>query len=343
MTFPNFEDSCKSLLKKYLTKELFAELKDKKTASGFTLEQAINSGVKNQASKVGIYAGDEESYTLFAKLFNPIIEDYHAPYKVSQKHPRDLNVDKLQLPNLDPEGKYILSPRIRVARSVKGYPLGPGISKEQRNQLEQAVVGALKSLTGELAGTYYPLKEMDDATKKRLIEEHFLFEQYDKYLDAAGMMRDWPDGRGIFFNTNKTFLVWVNEEDHLRIISMQSGADIEGVFRRLANAVNAIDKLLSFQYTDGLGYISSCPSNLGTGMRASVLVKLEKASKSPKFHETVDKYHLQARGTHGENSDMSASVVFDISNKRRLGQSEVDCVKEMYAGIKALLELEKSA
>lgn len=83
MTFPQFEDSCKSLLKKYLTKELFAELKDKKTASGFTLDQAINSGVKNQASKVGIYAGDEESYTLFAKLFNPIIEDYHAPYKVS--------------------------------------------------------------------------------------------------------------------------------------------------------------------------------------------------------------------------------------------------------------------
>ena len=89
------------------------------------------------------------------------------------------------------------------------------------------------------------------------------------------------------------------------------------------------------------GYLSSCPSNLGTGMRASVLVRLQKASAHPSFKETVEKWHLQARGLYGENSSAAEGCVFDISNRRRLGRTEVECIKEMYFGVKALLELEK--
>ena len=90
------------------------------------------------------------------------------------------------------------------------------------------------------------------------------------------MNRNWPNGRGIFHNTEKTFLVWVNEEDQLRIISMQKGANIGEVFDRLCRAANHIEKVVAFAKSEQLGYITSCPTNLGTALRASVHIKLPK-------------------------------------------------------------------
>merc|ERR1711970_1505056 len=92
--------------------------------------------------------------------------------------------------------------------------------------------------------------------------------------------RDWPEGRGIFHNKEKTFLVWVNEEDQLRIISMQQGGDVKGVFERLARGIKAVQDSVKgesgkdFQLSEKYGYLHSCPTNLGTGMRASVHVDL---------------------------------------------------------------------
>merc|ERR1712065_84016 len=107
-------------------------------------------------------------------------------------------------------------------------------------------------------------------TQKKLIEDHFLFKEGDKYLASAGINQFWPDGRGIFHNKDKTFLVWVNEEDQLRIISMEQGGNIKSIFNRLQKAVDAIGKKLQFAYDEKFGYVSSCPTNLGSGERASV-------------------------------------------------------------------------
>jgi len=82
---------------------------------------------------------------------------------------------------------------------------------------------------------------MSKEDQTQLINDHFLFKEGDRFLDAAGLNRDWPDGRGIFHNAEKTFLVWINEEDQLRIISMQKGADILAVFTRLSMAATAIE------------------------------------------------------------------------------------------------------
>jgi hypothetical protein len=71
----------------------------------------------------------------------------------------------------------------------------------------------LKSFEGDLAGTYYPLNRMSETEKQQLIHDHFLFKEGDRYLEAVGLNRDWPNGRGIFHNNDKTFLVWINEED----------------------------------------------------------------------------------------------------------------------------------
>lgn len=87
--------------------------------------------------------------------------------------------------------------------------------------MEAKAQGVLTGLTGELQGTYYPLLGMSKEVQQQLIDDHFLFKEGDRFLQAANACRYWPVGRGIYHNADKTFLVWVNEEDHLRIISMQ--------------------------------------------------------------------------------------------------------------------------
>ena len=85
------------------------------------------------------------------------------------------------------------------------------------------MINAFAKLEGDLAGTYYPLLGMEESVRQKLVDDHFLFVSGDKNLIAAGMERDWPEGRGIYHNKEKTFLTWVNEEDQLRIISMEMG------------------------------------------------------------------------------------------------------------------------
>jgi arginine kinase len=341
MNYPKFPDDCKSLLSKFLTPEVFEALKNNKTSNGFTLEQAINSGVENLDSGIGVYAGDQDSYTVFAALFDPIIEEYHG-FGKEDSHKSNLNPEDLDAPNPDPEGQYIVSTRIRVGRNVENMPLGPGISREHREQVESSVVEGLHTLEGELAGSYYPLLGMSKEVQDNLIKDHFLFKEGDRFLDAAGLNGNWPEGRGIYHNTDKTFLVWVNEEDQLRIISMQQGGDIKEVFTRLMKAIKSIETKVPFSYSDHLGYITSCPTNLGTAMRASVHIALPNLAQDMKtFNAITDKYHLQIRGIHGEHSE-SEGGVYDISNRRRLGITEVEAVQDMYDGVVALIAAEKA-
>merc|ERR1719511_151943 len=181
--------------------------------------------------------------------------------------------------NIDPTAP-VKSTRIRVGRSIEGFGLSPGITKEQRLEVENLMKSAFANLEGDLAGTYYPLTGMDEKVRQQLVDDHFLFVSGDKNLLAAGMERDWPEGRGIFHNKDKTFLTWVNEEDQLRIISMEMGGDVKGVFSRLARGIKAVGDSVrkesgrEFMLDPKYGYIHSCPTNHGTGMRASVHVDL---------------------------------------------------------------------
>ena len=136
------------------------------------------------------------------------------------------------------------------------------------------------------------------------------------FLKVAGMERDWPEGRGIFHNDAKTFLMWVNEEDQTRIISMEKGGDVKGVFARLARGIKAVgdsvkaesgkDYALSEQY----GYIHSCPTNLGTGMRASVHVDLPGWTKESvdKLKARCEELAVQPRGTRGESGGQTGRL-----------------------------------
>merc|ERR1712004_218287 len=217
------------------------------------------------------------SYKDFAEVFDPLIQEYHG-ISPDAMHTSDMNPDNIK-GNIMASAP-VKSTRIRVGRSISGFGLSPGITKEQRLEVESLMKTAFGNLEGDLAGTYYPLTGMDEKVRQQLVDDHFLFVSGDKNLQASGMERDWPEGRGIFHNKDKTFLTWVNEEDQLRIISMEMGGDVKGVFSRLARGIKAVEDSVrkesgrEFMLDPKYGFIHSCPTNLGTGMRASVHVDL---------------------------------------------------------------------
>merc|ERR1712036_71602 len=185
----------------------------------------------------GIYAGDEDSYKDFAEVFDPIIQEYHG-ISADSTHTSDMDSSKIN-GNIN-DDVPVKSTRIRVGRSIAGFGLSPGITKEQRLEMEGLMKSAFQKLDGDLAGKYYPLLGMEEADRQQLVDDHFLFVSGDKNLITAGMERDWPEGRGIFHNESKSFLVWVNEEDQLRIISIEKGGDVKGVFERLSRGIEAV-------------------------------------------------------------------------------------------------------
>ncbi|VDO52695.1 unnamed protein product [Brugia timori] len=174
---------CHSLLKKHLSKAIIDELKNKKTKLGATLLDVIQSGVANLDSGVGVYAPDADSYTLFKPLFDPIIEEYHNGFGSNQKQPEiDLGEDKISLlTDLDPEGKYINSTRVRCGRSLQGYPFNPCLTEENYKEMEDKVSFLCGFSDPELKGTYYPLTGMTKDVQKQLIDDHFLFKEGDRY------------------------------------------------------------------------------------------------------------------------------------------------------------------
>ncbi len=339
---PNKNRAKMMLVKKYLTEDVRKSLSDVQAKCGFTLNDVIRSGLENPDSSIGAYAGDADCYTKFSALFNPVIEDYHG-FPCHGTHREDFSrLDSASIPEFAPNHERLLSTRIRIARNVEGVAFPPAISATAQLKLEQRIVSVLENLKGEFAGSYYPLTDMTEELQARLIRLHFLFKKGDRFMESAGVNRNWPAGRGIFYTKDKNFLVWVNEEDHLRIISMQQGGGLKAVYERLRLAVAHIGEQLQFARSERLGYFSSCPTNLGTTMRASVHIRLPRLSKREDFFTLCNEMQLSVRGVHGEHSE-SEDGVYDISNKQRLGITEVECIQILYNGIEKLLRLEDSA
>jgi creatine kinase len=339
--------------------ELYGQLKDKKTAMGVGLAKCIKTGIDNKGhhiiKTVGLVGGDEESFTLFKDLFDPIISARHNGYAADAIHPTNLNLDDMDTTRLDETGKYVKTARVRTGRSVRGFRLPPACGFDERRELERIIVKGLARLEGDLAGEYFPLHGsrshaekptgMSKEKEEELRNSGNLFQEPDStLLLSSGCGRHWPDARGIFHNNDKNAFVWVNEEDHMRIVSMQVGDDIQSVFARFVRVSQAVQEVLKeegadFMHSDHLGYILTCPSNLGTGLRAGCLVAVPLLSARPDFKDIMGKMGLQARGGGGVDSD-SVGGVYDISNADRLGKSEIDLVNIMIRGVRQIVEWE---
>merc|ERR1711970_1070491 len=269
----------------------------------------------------------------------------------------DLDVSKLSKRKIDPSGKYILTTRCRTGRSVRGFRLPPCTSFEERRELETVITKSLMGLTGDLKGDYFPLAGsrsyaakpggMTEAKEESLRSRGNLFQEPDStLLLSSGCGRHWPDARGIFHNDESNFFVWVNEEDQMRIISMEKGDNVKNIFTRFANATEGIQKVLKeegkeFMQNDHLGWILTCPSNLGTGLRAGAMVKIPLFSARDDFKSVLKNMGLQARGTAGVDS-VSTGGTFDISNADRLGKSETQLVNIFIEGVAQIIRWEQA-
>jgi len=347
--------------------EVYYNLKDKVTSTGVTLAHCIKTGMDNPGhphiKTVGITAGDEECYEVFKELFDPVIYARHSGYLPWAKQPTNIDISQLSTTDIDPEGKYVLTTRVRTGRSVRGFKLPPQIDFEERRALEALCVKALMNMEGDLKGEYFPLNGsfsygpkpggMSHAKEKELRSMGNLFQEPDStLLLASGMGRSWPDGRGVFHNNDANLFVWVGEEDHLRIVSMQGsrskptpeGKLIRDVTARFIRACDEVQKVLKsegkdFMHNDHLGWVLTCPSNLGTGLRAGTMVMLPNVSGRKDFKSLMGKMGLQARGTGGVDSAQTGGT-WDISNNDRIGKGEVDLVNTLIEGAAQLVKWE---
>lgn len=337
-----------SLCAQVCTQEVWDKYKDV-VSSGpakWTLARAINTGVSYPDSFVGCHAGDRESYDDFKDFFYPVIEKYHKGFSMetgstlegtpSQRiDPANITIDLS-----DSARDKIASTRIRLARNLAMFPLNPGGTRQTREEVADLMAKVYDRIPDDdpLAGELFMHTTMSTEMRQSLIDDHFLFRGKDRMQAASGYHEHWPHGRGVYLNKAKTFINWVNEGDHLRIISMESGGDVKAVFERLSAGAKLIEEGVRaitgadevFMMHPKFGAVTCCPSNIGTGMRGSVHIMVPKLIESIGFEE-IDRLcrerNCQARGTTGEHSQVIDRI--DVSNWRRIGLPEYELVEDM--------------
>jgi len=329
-----------------LSKEVALE-----TQTGYNLEKATITA-RGKQQHVGIYAGDDESYALFPNCFGAVIKKYHSvDPAVNVANAEDYSAKTL--PNLPASGATaIRSTRIRTARNLKNFPFTNNMSKAQRVEIENILRKVFDGFSDpRLQGTYHCMAEMTEKKKRELIDAHYLYTDDDSTLEMCGVYDDWPHGRGIYINdaVNRdkvgTFIVWVGEEDQMRIMAMNKGSDCIAIWELFYKGLQAVHEGLRAQgqdyaFSDSLGYLATCPTNIGTGMRASVHVDLPHFATKQAVKDFVKAAGLpvDVRGTHGESKNTDGCTTYDISNKERLGSDCCGQITHMVEGVKLLLE-----
>ena len=318
--------------------------KDVATSGGITFAKCIKPGLENfYGDGVGLIAGDEECYTTFGPAFDAVIAKRHGGYAADAVHKTGMDVEAIADAKLSE--KYVLSVRLRTGRNLSGVNF-PGATDVNAKQLvESAVVPALLAAgDGEyspLMGseTYEPMPAgMGAAQEDRLRDDGLLFEEPDSaYAVSCGIEQDWPNGRGVFVNVAKTFMVWVNEHDHARVFSMTPGADVKGAFKTLFEGLSKMQAGVraagfEFAYSEHLGYISASPSNLGTCLRAAVMMNIPKFGAHADFNATLAKLGLV--GVAGPGGK------FEITTKQALGASEVEVANTLIVGVGQVIATE---
>ncbi len=302
---------------------------------------------------MGCYATSPNDYSDFHGFFDSVIRDYHGDTSGKKTHVTDWNTDK-DTYDVKNYGIDHVSMRVRVGRNLEGFNLPAAMTKEMRIFFEKKMVKVFEKLGG---GTYHSLSPdfgenepnpnlISDEAYKALVEEHVMFKDMsaDPYLNSAGISNDWPYGRGCWTSDDKKRIIWVGEEDQLRIMSMKQGTDLLEVFKELKDTLERIENIddVKFASHKDYGYITSCPSNLGTGMRASVHVKvptLTSDGTDTMLKQLCKPLGLSVRGTGGEHTPIVDGMV-DISPSSRLFTSECEIISTLYSGIKEILSIE---
>ncbi len=253
-----------------------------------------------------------------------------------------MNLDRL-LPNLGewlrgigPESDIVVSSRVRLARNLADTPFGNRAGAEQKAETEARVRDAVAS-----ARLPYAL-EFVDVAKLTPIDRQFLVERQLMSRELASVL-DGP--RGVAFNENESVSVMVNEEDHLRLQVMRSGLALDEAWTEIDRLDDALEGKLAYAFHDQFGYLTACPTNVGTGMRASVMLHLPALSLTKeieKLFRSLQKINLVVRGLYGEGSRASGDL-YQISNQVTLGKSESRVLQEIREVIAQIIQYERRA
>jgi creatine kinase len=325
--------------------------------------KCLDSGRENGDSGMGCYANQPDDYEIFNPFFKAVLSKYHKVDLDVKKHVNNWSLEGVEsLPedgvlDLGKLGLPALSMRVRTGRNLKNFPLPGSMTKDDRVAMEKQMGAVFEKLIAkeEFGGRYVSITPghenfVDEKEYQSLVDAHIMFKDMaaDPYLNSAGISSDWPFGRGCYISEDKGFIIWVGEEDHLRIMCMQKGTILNKVFDRLKSAIDVVELLIEggCAYSPDYGVVTSCPTNIGTGMRASVHIPLPNLTSDgtdKKAKEICKPLGLSVRGTGGEHTPIGADGTVDISPSARFCISEAEIVTALYNGLKLLKEKESEA
>jgi len=233
------------------------------------------------------------------------------------------------------ESDVIVSSRIRLARNLNGLPFKNKMSKEDINNLLEKMKFITPSLGYGLK--YLKIKDMDDITKISLVEKHI--------ISPDIISNKNEDNSSILINDEENICIMINEEDHIRIQIFSSGLDLRNTMNLAREIEEKLDDLLHFSVNEQYGYLTACPTNVGTGLRASVMVHLpalKLTGNISKILHIVNNFGMTIRGIYGEETQ-SKGDMYQISNNQTLGITEDEIISNLENITKKVMEQERLA
>jgi protein arginine kinase len=226
-----------------------------------------------------------------------------------------------------PHSEIVISSRVRLARNLAGFPFVGRASRRQKQEIVERCKEQV--LGGRLPGNvlWVPLTESDELDRMLLVERHLISRQH-----AQG----GPDQpRAVAIGAEETFAIMVNEEDHLRMQVLRSGMQLGEAFDQANHIDDVLEAKLDFAYAARWGYLTACPTNVGTGIRVSVMLHLpalKLTGEIEKVRRAARDMHLAVRGLFGEGSDALGDL-YQVSNQTTLGKTEEQYLSEFQNAI----------
>jgi protein arginine kinase len=234
------------------------------------------------------------------------------------------------------EPSVVMSSRLRLARNLAGHAFPTWAEKSERQKVYEKLMPAVASLPAmQNPMVAEPMDRFAMVEKQLLVEQHLISREHA----AKG------PGSGVAINSDRSISVLVNEEDHLRIQAFASGFNLKEVWGTVNGIDDSLEASLTFAYSPDFGYLTACPTNVGTGMRASAMLHLPGLVLSEQINQIVQavgKLGLAVRGLYGEGTEALGNL-FQVSNQMTLGESEDDIIGRLAKVIKQVVEHEQNA
>jgi protein arginine kinase len=253
-----------------------------------------------------------------------------------------MNLNKL-LPQLGewlrgtgPEADVVISTRIRLARNVTGFPFITKATIPHKTEIEAKVREAIAKIETRPTLTFLSVAALLPLDRQFLVERQLISRELATVLEGP---------RGVAFDERESVSIMVNEEDHVRLQVMRSGLALDEAWEVINAVDDALEARLNYSFHTQFGYLTACPTNVGTGMRASVMLHLPAlgiTKQIEKVFKALQKINLVVRGLYGEGSRASGDL-YQISNQVTLGRSEVRVLQEIREVIAMILQYERQA